>query len=116
MYKRQGLDRYGKQAWAEYAPILRQHGLLTVADVMLLAALCGAYSRWRRASTALHKVDPADETYRSLALTVEKAEQAMRFMGNEFGLSPASRSRVSGADESRVDPFEEWKRRAHKAG
>jgi P27 family predicted phage terminase small subunit len=89
-----GLDIYGKQAWRQYAPMLQRLGLLTMADVLLLTALCSAHSRWRRATAALHKVRPTDDAYRQLALTVEKAEHSLRLMANEFGMSPASRSRL----------------------
>lgn len=78
---------------------------------MLLTALCGVYSRWRRATQALLKVQPGHDSYRNLALTVEKAEHAMRLMANEFGMSPASRSRldVSWKDDPSAgrDPMED---------
>jgi P27 family predicted phage terminase small subunit len=106
-----GLDRYGRQCWRQYAPRLQQLGLLTEADALLLSALCGAYSRWRRSTAALLKVQPGDDDYRTLALTVEKAEHAMRLLANEFGMSPASRSRldVSWKDDRAdgADPMED---------
>ena len=89
-----GLDEFGKQAWRKYAPMLRDKGMLTEADVPALSAFCGAYSRWRRVSLALAKAKPDADNFRSLSMSVERAEHSMRLLANEFGMSPASRSRL----------------------
>lgn len=103
-----GLDAYGKQAWKRNASVLQQLGLLTEADVDALAAYCMAYSRWRRANIALQKVKPDDDSYRQVAVTAEKAEQAMRLLAGEFGMTPSSRSRLKVETGQESDPFADW--------
>lgn len=103
-----GLDAFGRQCWRRNAPMLERLGVLTEADGDMLAVYCDAYSQWRRASAALRKIEPTDEEYRKVAVSVEKARDQMRFLASEFGLSPASRSRLKVTpNEEHVDPFEE---------
>ena len=105
----QGLDRFGKQAWNQLVPDLDQLGLLTNVDVFVLAAFCDAYSQWRHASKALRKLNPIDEEYRKVAITVEKARNEMRLTASEFGLSPAARSRLHvSSKQDDADPFEDF--------
>lgn len=103
-----GLDRYGKEAWKRNAPALQRLGLLTEADIDALMAYCMAYSRWRHANIALRKVKPDEDGYRQIAVTVEKAEQVMRLLAGEFGMTPSSRSRlhVASGENEDVDPME----------
>lgn len=110
-----GLDVYGKQAWRRNVPVLRRLKLITEADVDALAAYCMAYSRWRRANIALRKVKPHEENYRAIAVTVEKAEQAMRLLAGEFGMTPSSRSRLRVEPERPADEIEEWMRGGRSA-
>lgn len=107
-----GLDYYGKWLWASYAPILQRLGLYTEADTLALSTLCMAYSRWRKALKDLEGLMPGDPGYRDIAITVEKAEQSLRMLANEFGMTPASRSRLSVKQEEPVDPFEQWAKKA----
>lgn len=111
-----GLDRFGKQAWNENAPLLRDLGLLTVIDRNSLASYCMAYSRWRNGNIALARSKPAYDNYRQIAVTVEKAEQAMRLLAGEFGMSPSSRSRLSVTPQGPLDEFEQWQRGNRSSG
>lgn len=92
------LDRTGKATWRKYAPMLERLGLLTEADGDSLAAYCQAVSRYVAAVKRLKKVvreNPDDiELIRKAEISVEKAEQSVRLLGNEFGLTPAARSRI----------------------
>lgn len=106
-----GLDRYARDAWNRHAPALVRLGLLTEQDVDLLAAYAATYSQWRRASEALQVMDVTDDQYRRVAVTVEKGRHDLRLIGAEFGLSPASRSRISVPDPGDVDEFEAYLRR-----
>jgi len=101
------LDRYGKEAWRRNAPALERLGLLTEIDGDALALYCDAYSQWRRASRAVRKIDPTSESYRQVAITVERARDQMRYLAGEFGMTPASRSRVKVASEAPTDTFQE---------
>lgn len=103
-----GLDRYGKESWKRNAPVLQRLNLLTEADIDALMAYCMAYSRWRRANIALKSVKPDEDNYRQIAVTAEKAEQSMRLLAGEFGMTPSSRSRLKVETGEKSDPFEEW--------
>ena len=102
-----GLDTYGRQAWKRWAPLLQGLGILTEVDVDVLALLCDAYSQWRRASRAVRRIDPTSEAYRKVAVSVEKARDQMRMFATEFGMTPASRSRLQVVAPEAVDEFEE---------
>lgn len=89
--------------------MLNRLGVLTEADGDVLAIYCDAYSQWRRTSIALRKIKPTDDNYRAVAISVEKARDQMRHLAGEFGLTPASRVRLSVApDTGKVDPFDAW--------
>lgn len=93
-----GLDRYAKQCWQRNVPILERLGLLTEADMEMFISYCQAWSRYCHANKRLKKVlKEADdiEVIRRAEVSVEKAEHSVRLLANEFGLSPASRSRLS---------------------
>jgi phage terminase small subunit len=64
--------------WNELAQILKDAGLLTVADRPALAQLCDEYALSRRAKGA--QLDKAKDRYRRMLV--------------EFGLTPSSRSRI----------------------
>lgn len=89
-----GLDRFGKQAWRRLAPMLDRLGLLTEADAEMLWALCQTWSQLRKAVRELNRLSPSDPDYRRIAVTVENARKDLRLLGAEFGLSPASRSKI----------------------
>jgi P27 family predicted phage terminase small subunit len=98
------LDRRARATWRKYAPMLERLGLLTEADGESFAAYCQAVSRYVTAVKRLKKVGreaPDDiELIRKAEVSVEKAEQSMRLLGNEFGLTPAARSRIDVAPEA----------------
>lgn len=101
------LDKEAKKIWRQLAPKLEKQGLLTENDGPLFSAYCEAYSRWKRTTEALRGMDPADPAYRKVAITAEKALHEMRLIGQEFGLSPASRSRLD-LPETEPDDFEQF--------
>lgn len=101
------LDRTAKATWRKYAPMLERLGLLTEADGESLAAYCAAVSRYVAATKRLRKVtrtSPEDlEAIRKAEVSVEKAEHSMRLLANEFGLTPAARSRIDVPPEASDD-------------
>ena len=94
-----GLDRFGKQAWQRLAPMLERLGLLTEADAEMLWTFCDTWSVLRRAVRELQKLNPTDDNYRRVAVTVENARKDLRLLGAEFGLTPASRSKIDLPDQ-----------------
>jgi P27 family predicted phage terminase small subunit len=97
------LDDAAKHEWARVAPLLAKNGLLTELDSDALVAYCRAFADWREASARIKQFGmvvktpsgyPMPSPYAPLA---QKALVTMyRFMV-EFGLTPASRTRVARA-------------------
>jgi P27 family predicted phage terminase small subunit len=77
-------------------------GLLTLVDVMPLAAYCAAYAHWRQAEEVLHRMGEALLVKRPsgprmnplLRVAARAAENMLRFAG-ELGLTPVARSRIA---------------------
>lgn len=94
------LDAAAKAEWKRMVPILLAAGLLTLADRAALAAYCQAFSRWKRAEEELAKqpllvtVTEKGTGARAEVWIAANAMKEMRAFLVEFGLSPASRTRV----------------------
>ena len=96
-----GMDYYAKKMWNRLAPVLTGLDMITESDVETFTLICNTYGRYCRALKRLKRVekqcDHIEEmdVIRKAEVSVEKAEQAYRMLAIEFGLSPASRSRIS---------------------
>jgi P27 family predicted phage terminase small subunit len=91
------------------APELHRLGLLTVLDLMPLAAYCQSYSQWRVASEALARMverDPVtgalliksavgDARVNPLVKVAQGAADSMLRLAGEFGFTPVARSRIA---------------------
>jgi P27 family predicted phage terminase small subunit len=99
--------------WERIVPELAVADLLKHCDRAALAAYCACYGRWCQAeeliethgmtydANGLLKVNPA----------VRIAQDAMALMKSylvEFGLTPASRSKVSAEPQEEADPMDEF--------
>lgn len=93
-------------------------GVITTLDGMALELLIGAYVEWR---THRDFLDTEGETYTTktaLGDTLIKAHprvammadawKRLRGMMSEFGMTPASRSKVNSGGAGEVDPLEEF--------
>ena len=104
------LSGYARDEWHRLAEGLHRLGLLTALDVMPLAAYCTSVGRWMQCEEALAAMAERDPetgalTIRSAAgsvmmnpllrVAVASARDAVKYAA-EFGLSPATRSRISG--------------------
>jgi P27 family predicted phage terminase small subunit len=103
------LTPYALERWREVAPELFALGLLTVADVGALAIHCSHYGRWRQAEEQIARMPELVATTERgrvadplVAIAGRAAKDALS-SGNEFGLTPSSRTRV------RVDFIDEGK-------
>ncbi|SDE83396.1 phage terminase small subunit P27 family [Terriglobus roseus] len=108
------LDDIAKEEWERVAPELLAAGLLTEADGSALAAYCAAYSRWINAELQLQQNGmvfhspksgyPVQSPYIGIANT---SLTLMRQFLTEFGMTPASRSRITvmESDTQDKDPF-----------
>jgi len=95
------LDEEARKEWRRIAKELFTLGLLTKIDRAALAGYCQCWSRWSHAEEELKKTGlvvqspngyPILSPYLPIAT---KALQQMQSFLSEFGLSPASRSKVS---------------------
>jgi P27 family predicted phage terminase small subunit len=94
------LSPAAKKEWERIAPELAALGLLAGIDRSALALYAEAYARWLDAIQALQKYGtvvkspngfPIQSPYVALA---NKAGEQVRLLLAEFGMTPASRSRV----------------------
>ena len=98
----------GREEWVRVGPELCRLGLLTVADVTTFAAYCQSVAHWRRAeawikkhgSTVTLKNEDGSIRYIQQVPHVSisnKALDKIRAFATEFGMTPASRTRITGA-------------------
>lgn len=95
------LSKEAKKEWKRIVPELEDLGLLTRVDMAALGAYCAAFGRWVEAEKALKQegltvTTPNGHVQKSPWLTIaDKALDQLRKYIVEFGLSPASRTKVS---------------------
>ena len=103
------LDRLAKAEWRRIVPELQQLGLLTRVDRAALAAYCACWSRWVTAEREISKhgltvVTPNGYPVQSPHVNISnKALAQLKAFVQEFGLSPASRTRVSAVPQVDAD-------------
>jgi P27 family predicted phage terminase small subunit len=91
--------------WGDLAPHLEAMGVLSAADVDVLAAYCECYARWRRLVELVVQSPPVfrrraggddpDATVlvrNPLWSQVRDAEAALRVLAREYGFTPSARS------------------------
>jgi len=89
-----------KREWSRIVPELRAMGLLTRVDRAALCNYCQWWARWREAEETLTRDGIIFTTTNGYpvpspaAAISQKAAQIMKSFLTEFGLTPASRSRV----------------------
>ncbi len=116
------LGEAARKEWQRAGRFLLQLGLVSDLDRAALAAYATVYGRWVEAEQALstHGVlikspngFPMQSPYLAVA---NRALEQMRSLLSEFGMSPASRTRVAGVQLDEDDPFEDYLRRRQKPG
>lgn len=92
-------------AWRELVPELARIGLLTVVDGHALAVYCEAWATYVEASERVRREGVLVESYRG-GMAKNPAAQIMRDsadlmlkVGSQFGLSPATRARLTIPDD-----------------
>lgn len=104
-----GLSAAAKSEWRRVAPMLEEQGLLSGMDRAALAGYCELYARWMKALREIQKtgevINTAFGPKTSPWLTVARAaEKEMRMFANEFGMTPASRSKVDATPVDKKKP------------
>ncbi len=99
------LDEEGKACWKRLIPELKRMGVITCVDVDALCNYCDSWSRWKRAVLFLQKngdvytIKNPDGTAKFIAQLPQVAIArnllaALLGFQREFGMTPASRSRI----------------------
>lgn len=113
------LDKVARAEWKRISVELITLGLLTNIDRAALAGYCSAWSRWIHAEEQVKRFGavikspksgyPIQNPYLGIAHT---SLDFIRKWASEFGLTPASRTRLSvvGTGTTSGDPFEEFMR------
>lgn len=107
----QGLAR---QEWARTAHVLADMGLLTRADRTALEVYCAAYQTWREAQEKIQAYGAVVAGAKGVAtvspyVTVaDRAAAEMRAFWSEFGLTPASRTRIRVPEQRQADPLADF--------
>ena len=95
------LSKEARREWRRSGAFLLQLGLISDLDRSAFAAYCTAYGRWIETEDALRTYGvmikspngfPMQSPYLSVA---NKAMEQMRSLLSEFGMSPATRTKVS---------------------
>ena len=112
------LGKIARRQWKYIVPLLEELGVLAAIDGAALAAYCQTFQQWSDLEAIVvedDKLDTDDEKKLSLRdrLSVGRSliqiRNQMRMMLAEFGMTPASRSRVSVLDYKKpLDEFEVW--------
>ena len=98
------LSDVAREEWDRVAQVLHDMGVFTVVDRAGLAAYCQAYGRWVEAEEKLAQgpaliKSPSGHVQQSpwMGIANKQLELMGRYMA-EFGMTPASRTRVAAAD------------------
>jgi P27 family predicted phage terminase small subunit len=103
------LNKDARREWRRLVPVLLQMRVLTTADAVQLANLCTAYATLIRAQQQLDKSGlliktPAGYVQTNPLLKVVASQTALiTTISREFGLSPASRTRIQTAGDGGLD-------------
>ena len=109
------LSKAARQEWRRMGERLLAVGLITVLDNPAFALYCEAWAKWREAEDRLAAegmvyLAPSGAPHVSpyYQIAAQERQAAYRFL-IEFGMTPASRSRVKAAPKPQAaDPFEEF--------
>jgi P27 family predicted phage terminase small subunit len=107
------LDKEALAEWHRVVDELHKCGLLALCDRAALAAYCANYSRWVAAEFEIAAcgltVRGAHGLIAHPAVAIaDKAMRAMKSFLTEFGMTPASRSRIVAGELPEADPLAEF--------
>ncbi len=109
------LDDEGRREWRRVIAELKRLGLVTVLDTTRLAQYCDHWSRYLQATNTLREDGLIKDGRKHPAATILKeAEQAMRSIASEFGMTPASRVNLKGPPEPSISIAERIRARRKK--
>ena len=109
----EGLSKKAKREWEKVVPLLTSMKVLTEADGEALSRYCEACALAKEANQEIDKygltVQGATGLKKNPAVAVYmEAVRTMRAFMSEFGMTPASRSRLKVSGPAEPDPFEQY--------
>lgn len=113
------MNREAKAEWQRMVKLLMQLGLYTECDRAALTMYCQAWGRWVKAEVALAKQgeiltskkddESGGGSYQNpWRHEANKAQDQIKRMLAEFGLTPSSRARLMAPQVHEADPFAEF--------
>jgi P27 family predicted phage terminase small subunit len=110
------LSPRGKEAWGDLLPLLRSMKVATTVDPAAFAMLCDALAEYIDAREVVIREGATYWTRGKVEMLRSRPEVTIaseawrraKMMLTEFGLTPASRSKVSATVEGAQDPLEKW--------
>jgi P27 family predicted phage terminase small subunit len=116
------LNEWGQKYWLEIMSEYGKLGLISKVDVGALHSLCYWYGLMNEAAdlvsakgleVEVERISPKGETYfvtetNPMIAVADKAFKNYKSMCVEFGLTPASRTRISAPDKKDKDEFAEF--------
>lgn len=112
------LDTIALAEWNELAKRLNDMGILSLVDKAAFAAYCQSYSRWVQAEEKL-KTEPwvyvTDKGFQGPSPWIgisNRALEKMKAFLSEFGLTPASRSRMVVPEKPKGDSLDDFLKHA----
>ena len=106
------LCRHALVEWGRITGELFRLGLLTDVDRAALAAYCQTYGRWIEAEDSIKTqgltitTTNGNEIQNPLVGIANKSLELMHKFLTEFGMTPSSRTKVSGKEKKPKNPFE----------
>ena len=107
-----------RKEWRRVSRELLDKNLLQVVDRAALAAYCQNWARWVQAENEMaapefHLIETTDKGYQYISPWLNVANQALKQMRSfltEFGLTPASRTRIQVPEQAEHDEYAEYRR------
>ena len=107
-----------RKEWRRVSRELLDKNMLQVVDRAALAAYCQNWARWVEAENAMtapdfHLIETTDKGYQYISPWLNVANQALKQMRSfltEFGLTPASRTRIQVPEQAEHDEYAEYRR------
>lgn len=104
------LDTHGQEEWARIVPDLESAGVTSRIEATALGCYCQAVSRLRKAEAEIFRdgitimTDSGLKKHPAVSIAERAALIVAKFAG-EFGMTPASRSRVSAKPHEEAGEF-----------
>ena len=107
------LEPEAKREWRRLSKAMESMGILTEVDQMAFASYCQCYARWREAE---EQISQHGTMFRTPSGYIQQTPQVsiaqtynkqMMKIAAEFGLTPASRSRIVAAEMGAQDEMDE---------